>query len=254
MHRLGDSVAGRHRIEADDELTRYREEQSHHEGRWDTDSSRETFEHRLRDWLAESIERDQPGLLRTKDQSLDALIAQLQEDVVVVHRAEPRVPAAQARAIYMSVNFPSGWCPDCLSGKSFLSIHAGVPVTDEFDGAGRMAAAAALFEPGDKVRFVWGLTPDNRLDRRACRREAGGAPQHETVTSSWKRSSTPWLRVERQVICPLDEQTSCFLIRVYCYAWESLNDDVRARIRSSISTMPASVREYKGLSTMPELP
>lgn len=245
---LGDPEAGSRRIEVDRELEAYRSAKGSSRGQWASPDAREQFEQPLRHWLIDLVHDDQPGLLSGADLSLDELAALIQEDLVLMHRSGPEQPAARSQAIYMNVSFPSGWCPDCLLGMSFLSIHAGVPVADEFDGAARVAAAEALFAPGNKVRFVWGLAPDDRLDRRVCHRVGSGRSAHRSLVANWNETAVPWLRVERQVICPLDEQTSVFLIRVYRYEWSSLDEAVQESARQAIESMPASIQAYKGLS------
>lgn len=179
--------------------------------------------------------------------SLDDMISSIQEDVVIMAR-DNGTPAVSARAIYVNVSYPSGWCPPCVCGRSFVSVHAPVPNADRFDGPGRRAGADLLFQDDDRVRFVWSLTPDNRLDRRICRRNRDEADGHYSIESSWAALERLYLRVERQVISPIDENTACFFIRIYRYDVTELSDAVRRDIRSSIIGMPRAVKEYKGIA------
>jgi hypothetical protein len=244
--RFGTPGAGDRRIEIDDERDEYAAARGCAGGIWSVADVRSRLEACVQEWLADAVERDAPGLLEG-DESLDSVIAKIQEDVVIMHR-DDGAPAVSARAVYLNVAFPSGWCPPCTSGKSFVAIHAPVPNIGEFDGTGRKAGAELLFQNDDAVRFVWSLTPDAALDRRRCHRKAGGSAPHESVSASWEPARRLYLRVERQVIAGIDANTACFFIRVYRYALEALEADVRARIHESIATMPESIRAYKGIA------
>jgi hypothetical protein len=246
LYRLGDPGAGSLRIEIDDERGRYLRAKRAESGLWDSLESRASLETRLSDWLAAAIQRDQPGLV-TGSMTLDERVGAIQEDVVLMQRAEGSA-ANRARAVYVNVSFPSGWCPACTPGKTFLSIHSPVPVHGEFDGPGRVAAAEALFAAGDKVRFVWTLTPDDILSRQQCHREPSLGPAHESAVSSWRSATDVHLRVERQVIAPIDPNTACFFIRIYQYNLQTLDAGVRARLRSCVRGMPQNVARYKGFA------
>jgi len=244
--RLGDPGAGHLRIEIDDERDEFMSAKRSAVGIWSSAGVRSQLEERVLDWLTRAVECDQPALL-DGGESLDQVLAQIQEDVVIMHRGEA-APSISARAVYVNVTFPSGWCPACTCGRSFMSIHAAVPNVDEFDGPGRKAGAELLFGTDDAVRFVWSLTPDAALDRRKCHGNGSTGVRHQSVPVVWDLLDRLYLRVERQVICGIDANTACFFIRVYRYALEDLDSQVRDNIRASISTMPSRIREYKGIA------
>ena len=161
-----------------------------------------------------------------------------------MRRDSPSTPPEQAKAVYMNVSFPSGWCPRCNIGGDYLQIHNGVPRFDRFGDTGRAGLARLLFNEHPIVRFAWGLSPTDALDRRKCRDPSTGHGAANEM--AWKDASKVWLRVERQVVSRVDGLISCFFIRVYRYDAASLTDEIRDNIRSSLTNMPAQVREYKG--------
>jgi hypothetical protein len=245
--RLGDPGAGVSKVEIDDERDEYMAARRAAGGIWSAADVRARLEAPVLDWLTQAVARDHPELL-AGGESLDRLIGQIQEDVVIMHR-DAGAPSISARAVYVNVSFPSGWCPACACGRSFMSIHAAVPNVDAFDGPGRKLGAELLFGGEDAVRFVWSVTPDAALDRRKCHgNDATGVRHESSVTASWESASRVYLRVERQVISAVDANTACFFIRVYRYAIEQLDSRVRDDIRASLRTMPAAVREYKGIA------
>ncbi len=246
MLRLGEPDAGALRVEVDDEREEYVRAKGAAQGIWCSETARSQLEGVVCEWLGRSVRAEHPTLL-SGSESLDELIAKLQEDVVIMHR-DPNAPAVAARAAYVNVSFPSGWCPPCTSGRSFVSIHGAVPNVDEFGGPGRKSAAEQLFRQHDSVRFTWSLTPDRTLDRRKCHRKPGTGAPHESAQLSWDGVDRLYLRVERQVISAIDADTACFLIRVYRYDMRDLQSAVRERIRASVATMPAAISAYKGIA------
>jgi hypothetical protein len=172
--------------------------------------------------------------------NLDALLLEIQEDLVVMHKP-PGFAAERARAGYLNVCFPSNWSPARLLGKSFLSLHARVPNETGFERADRTQHAAALFaQPA--VRFVWSLTPDALLDHHP-----------ETARPvDWTTTEQAFLRVERQVIMPLpaaanQASVTLFFIRTYVYPLERLHDAQCAVLSNAIAHMSEAMRRYKGM-------
>jgi hypothetical protein len=177
--------------------------------------------------------------------SLDDVVAAIPEDVVLMQR-DPGAAASSGLAVYVNVSFPTGWCPDCALGRDFLAIHAPVPEADRFGAGARVHLAANLFgaERRTTVRFVWTLTPDDALDRRHC-----AARVHPSAPGpSWDDAARAFLRVERQVVWPLDDALSIFLIRIYRYDVRTLTAEERATLRASVAAMDPRLRAYKGLA------
>jgi len=244
-HSLGDPGAGTLRIDIDVDHQRYLTAQRYRAGLWDPSIERARLEPVALDWLRSVIEADQPGRLQTGT-TLDDLVGQLQEDLVIMH-CPPGSNRLRARAAYVNVNLPSSWCPDCTVGMPFLRIHSPVPNADEFGGDGRRRAAEMLFSGQELVRFVWTLIPDDTLDRRRCHRADSFGERHESRNFDWETTERLFLRVERQVIAPINETASAFLIRVYHTPTDTLDAAQRSVLRAALTAMPDAVRRYKGL-------
>jgi hypothetical protein len=171
---------------------------------------------------------------------LDALVSELQEDLVIMQLPAGYAPE-RVRASYLHVSFPSGWDPGQMLGKSFPALHARVPREPGFDKADQPAHAASLFMPPAE-RFVWSLTPDAVLDRHPL------TPR----SASWQDTSQAFLRVERQVHVPLEAppehgQLALFFIRIFVYPLARLDEQQLATLVEAVQRMPEAVRRYKGL-------
>jgi hypothetical protein len=151
---------------------------------------------------------------------------------------------AQARAVYLNVCLPSRWRPHDMLSKNFVGLHARVPREPGFDKDQRLQLASQLFGR-PCARFVWGMTPDARLDQHPDR-VAGATP-------GWHDASTGYLRVERQSIVPLCSGSASrpdvclFLIRLYVYPFTRLGTDRCAQLRQHLAGMSEAMRRYKGL-------
>lgn len=179
--------------------------------------------------------------------SLDEAMLGVQEDLVVMRRAPGDDPAA-ATAVYLHVSFPTNWCPECALGRTFLELHEPVPALQAFQATNRTRLARGLFDARRiTARFVWSLTPDARLDRLRC-----AAGIHPSVPTRWDEASTAWLRVERQVIVPLSDVLSLFVLRVYHADVRGLPPDQRATLRRSVAGMEPELAAYKGLAANAE--
>ena len=242
---LGAAAAGTRHIEVDGEYDNYVGAKGLACGRWWSPENRQRLEPTVAQWLGSVADLEHPGLLARTD-NLDEMVMGIQEDLVVMHR-EPDAPPISAQAVYVNACFPTGWCPDCVTGMAFMRIHAPVPNVARFGGTGRKEAAQSLFSGTARVRFIWTITPDNTLDRRRCERTAADGSGHESRSFSWEGTDRYWLRVERQVIAPIDESTSCFLIRVYHYPVAGLGDSRIRVLHDALASMPDTVRRYKGL-------
>jgi hypothetical protein len=125
-----------------------------------------------------------------------------------------------------------------------------VPERHAFAASNRRRLAQTLFGADRRttVRFVWTVTPDARLDRRKCDRGV-----HPTVAQTWAGATTAWLRVERQVIVPLSDALSVFLIRVYRHDVRALTEPQRDVLRRSVAAMDPAMAAYKGLAEHAEV-
>ena len=241
--RLGGEGAGTTCFERDQELSEYLAAKTKTKTTAVRVPGAAADEARVGDWLRDTIAREHPAVAipgRTLDEAMPAV----QEDLVVMRRPSD-VDAADAIAAYLHVSFPTGWCPDCACGRSFLDIHAPVPERHAFAVTNRRRLAQNLFgiDRRTTVRFVWTVTPDPRLDRRRCPRGL-----HRSVAGSWADAATAWFRVERQVIVPLSDALGVFLIRVYRHDVRTLTGAQRAVLRRSVAAMDPALAAYKGLA------
>jgi hypothetical protein len=185
--------------------------------------------------------RNQAARLEQLD--LDALILELQEDLVLMVLPAGFAPE-RARAAYLHVCFPSGWDPAKMLGKSFVSLHGRVPREPGFERADYAGHAASLFE-SKAERFVWSLTPDAQLDRHPC--------AYRPVR--WSETTQAFLRVERQLNIPLglvgqdgaDAAVAMFLLRTYVYPLARLSAAQRDTLGAALGGMSEAMRRYKGL-------
>lgn len=247
------AVAGASWFELDEERARYRAEKERivragQRGPFRAAGWSAVHEQLVTRALAGSLAQEQPDE-PARYEGLDALAMAVQEDVVVMTRAGS---AHDARASYVHVCFPSGWCPRHVCGTSWLAMHAKVPAAGDFmTGEQRKQAAEALFGGEPWVRFVWTLKPEARLDRAGCERRQGACSY--ASGAAWGETDTAYVRVERQVIVPIREDVSAFLIRVYEYPVQALGHARRAALLANLDAvyrMAASGRvsmaQYKG--------
>ena len=176
--------------------------------------------------------------------SLDELLFELQEDLVIMHLPSGHAPE-RTRAAYMHVCFPGGWDPAQLLGKSFPALHARVPYEPGFDRDQRADHAAFLFQK-PLARYVWSVTAERTLDRHPK------TPKHVT----WGNADAVYLRVERQIMVPLPNDSanaaehgivSMFFIRTYVYAREQLTAAQRSEVANAVENMSEPMRRYKGM-------
>ena len=244
--RLGHVAGGDLHVETDAEREEYCRLKLEQFGHWDNAQSRGLIETNATQWLADTMRRERE-LPVIASSNLDTLVADIQEDFVIMHR-RPGTSAVQGKAVYVNVAFPSGWCPQCAPGRSFLALHGPVPVAPDFDGPARKTLADLVFPGETLVRFVWTLTPDTALDRRRCHRTPASGAAHRSTAFDWRATRIAHLRVERQVFAPIDADTTCFLIRVYRYPVSALEAAQRSKLRTALHSMPNDVRTYKGLA------
>jgi hypothetical protein len=185
-------------------------------------------------WVNETLGREHPALFPAPLPGLRAVAAEVQEDLVVMHR---RADGGNA-AIAVDVCFPSDWSPDRIAGTDFRFIHAPVPGFADSE-AQASSMIAAMIDRGPYVRFVWTLKADDRLDHHP-----DGGPFRR-----WAEAQQGYLRVERQVTVPFAEVgASLFLIRTYLYPFASLAAEQRASLAGAVEAMPHEAARYKGIA------
>lgn len=166
--------------------------------------------------------------------ALDALAAQVQEDLAVVQvsRDGDRLVAVHAVA-------PGGWDPCEKIGKSFQEVHAPVAGIESLSTKAR-ALFRNVVKGGRYQRFVWGLSPDTTLNRH---------PDNvESITFDYGDPSL-YVRVERQVLIGI-ETASAFLFCIHPYYLDCavMSIERRYALRKALLTMTEASREYKGLA------
>lgn len=257
---LGDALAGDELFDVDSELERYRRAKAtvgaeQRGASWLSDRERRAVLSRLLSAQtscatraplenASPQPRDPLWAELEKVTDLNELVSLVQEDVVVMRKGA-REEASEARAAYVNVSLPSGWCPACLLGQTFIEFHAPVPPDGAFTPDKHDGFAHHLW-PGahPKVRFVWTVTPGNELSRQRCHRGA----HHTAALTTWQGATRAFLRVERQVIVEVDPCLSAFLIRVYVHDVKTLDPRDRVELLHAVEALATneSVARYKG--------
>jgi len=165
---------------------------------------------------------------------LDELAMHLQEDVALVELE----PDGATRLAYLHVSLPSGWSPWTKGGKAFPQVHKPVPGIASIDGDALMKE---VIERGQiRVRFVWGLQFDDRLDQHP-KRGRGRA---------FDAAAGLWLRIERQVLVGLPAvRAMLFLIHPFVRpVAEVLADPAKgAALVGAVESMSDDQLRYKGL-------
>jgi hypothetical protein len=184
------------------------------------------------DWIQTTLAREHPGRCAPPLDSYREIAAQIQEDLVVMHRRDDGSDAA----ILVDVCFPSDWRPERIAGTDFRFIHGPVPGFAERPAEAR-ALVRAMIERGPHIRFVWTLTADDELDHHP----------EEGRRIAWEATEQGYLRVERQVTVPFPfVNAALFLIRTYLYPFAELTGGQRGRIARALETMPEAAARYKG--------
>ncbi len=172
----------------------------------------------------------------------DAVACQVQEDLAVTctNGLDNWVAA-------LHVCLPSHWCPEEKLGQDFVQVHAPVPGMEPEKWKLQKFIDLMVGATDGRVRFVWGLQWNDRLNRHPALDEL------EPDVAGGFDPDTPraFVRVERQTIWGLPEvRASLFTIRPYLIDAGEIQRDPRqaAALAAGIESMsPASLR-YKGLS------
>ncbi|WP_414529491.1 heme-dependent oxidative N-demethylase family protein [Nodularia chucula] len=175
---------------------------------------------------------------------LDALAAQIQEDITVVCRAADG--SNWLSAIHLC--YPNHWSAEAKIGKNFAAIHAPVAGMEKINLRGD-AIVNTMIDQKPMVRFAWGLSTDSRLNHHP-------QPPLGVLVNQWQgRSFNPqhpqlYLRIERQVIWGLpDYEAALFTIRTYFQDCSVIKQDsvLRAKLCAAIESMTSQSLIYKSL-------
>jgi hypothetical protein len=175
--------------------------------------------------------------------SLDALAAQVQEDITVICR---RDNTNWVGAIHLC--FPNHWSAEDKIGKDFATVHAPVAGMEKMNQRAQ-AITNTMIVHQPMVRFAWGLSTDTRLNHHP-------EPSVNTLIEVWEgrkfdiNNPQLYLRIERQVIWGLTEyDAAIFTIRTYFRDIAEIKQDGAKRLHliSAIRSMSVDSLIYKGL-------
>ncbi|MCC5625622.1 DUF3445 domain-containing protein [Nostoc sp. CHAB 5715] len=176
--------------------------------------------------------------------TLDALAAQVQEDLTIICRSADG--SNWLSAVHLC--YPNHWSAQDKIGKDFATIHAPVAGMEKINRrAGAIANTMITQKP--MVRFAWGLSTDTRLNHHP-------EPPSGVSVKQWQgRNFDPqhprlYLRIERQVIWGLPEyEAALFTIRTYFRDCGVVKKDpaLRSKLYAAIQSMTPEALIYKGL-------
>lgn len=176
--------------------------------------------------------------------TLDALAAQVQEDLTIICRSADG--SNWLSAVHLC--YPNHWSAEEKISQDFATIHAPVAGMEKINRRGD-AIANTMITHKPMVRFAWGLSTDTRLNHHP------EAPSGVLV-SQWQGRSFDsqhprlYLRIERQVIWGLPEfEAALFTIRTYFRDCGLVKQDpvLRSKLYSAIQSMTPESLVYKGL-------
>jgi hypothetical protein len=177
--------------------------------------------------------------------ALDALACQVQEDLAVVTADD-----GGHRLAALHVCMPSAWVPQQKVGGTFASIHEPVARAEAMNRRGDALVRAMIEATDGMVRFVWGVTTDERLNHHP-------QPPAGTPASQWRRRPfnldrpRAFVRVERQTMWGFpDVGAGLFTIRTYLTDCAEIRRDRTQcdQLCAAIESMSPEALAYKGLS------
>ncbi len=177
--------------------------------------------------------------------TLDALAAQIQEDLTVICRAENG--SNWLSAVHLC--YPNHWSAEEKIGKNFSCIHTPVAGMEKINRRAD-AIVNTMINRKPMVRFGWGLSTDTRLNHHP------EPPAKLSLQQWYGRNFDPqhprlYLRIERQVIWGLPQcQAALFTIRTYFRDCSVIKKDpeLRHKLSSAIESMTPESLIYKGLA------
>jgi len=179
--------------------------------------------------------------------AFDALALQVAEDLNIVTLREDGSNGVSA----MHVCSPSSWRPEEKAGRDFMQVHAPVPESTALLKASKAIVSAMVYK-GPYVRFVWGLTTNPQPNHHPDPPSGVSHDEWRGLPLTKIADGVPvYMWVERQVVwgCP-EAQSSLFTIRASFNPLAHIRENARERelFRSTLISMSAAVRDYKGLN------
>ncbi|GJD21264.1 hypothetical protein RIVM261_062200 [Rivularia sp. IAM M-261] len=196
-----------------------------------------------KDYHLQKVDIQKDAILPSYICSLDALAAQVQEDITVICRANN---TNWIGAIHLC--FPNHWSAEDKIGKDFATVHAPVAGIEKINQRAQ-AITNTMIMHQPMVRFAWGLSTDTRLNHHP-------QPPLHTPAEVWGgrkfdiENPQLYLRIERQVIWGLPEcDAAIFTIRTYFRDVTEIkqDDSLRINLISAIESMSVDSLIYKGL-------
>ena len=194
------------------------------------------------DWQLQQVEGS--PVFPTYVSTLDALAAQVQEDLTIICRSDTN--SNWLSAVHLC--YPNHWSAEDKIGQDFATIHAPVAGMEKINRRGG-AIAHTMITHKPMVRFAWGLSTDTRLNHHP-------EPPPGVSVSQWQGRSFDsqhpqlYLRIERQVIWGLPEyEAALFSIRTYFRDCGVVRKDpvLRSKLYAAIQSMTPESLVYKGL-------
>lgn len=196
------------------------------------------------DWRLQQVKTQHKQVFPPYASTLDAIAAQLQEDITVICRCSDG--SNWLSAVHLC--YPNHWSAEEKIGKDFVKIHAPVAGMDKINRrASAIVNTMIVREP--MVRFAWGLSTDTRLNHHP--EPPPSIPIHQWLGRNFDPNNPLlFLRIERQVIWGLPEyDAALFTIRTYFRDCAVIKKDPKLRLQliSAIESMTPESLNYKGL-------
>ena len=174
---------------------------------------------------------------------LDWLGRQVQEDLCLMDGGAGGAPLVAGHLC-----FAAGWCLDEMLGKSFLAIHAAVPLFAERIGQPANTLMERLKAGRPVGRFNWSITGSDRLNLSPA--AVSGRNDFTATVIAADAGDRCFLRSEWQTLSRLP-RTGAILFTIHTsrdpLAAVRERPEQAARLAGLLRTMPAAMRGYKGL-------
>jgi len=175
---------------------------------------------------------------------LDWIGRQVQEDLCVMNGNDPGSPLVAGHLC-----FASGWCLDDKMGRSFLAIHAPVPLFAEKIGRPADLMMQRVKTGHPTARVNWTIHPSDRLNCAPVMKKRY-AFEHEGITPQ-NAGERYYLRSEWQTFVRYPRTNAVLFTirtRVTPLAVALADPDDARRLATLLHTMPPAMLEYKSLS------
>jgi len=198
------------------------------------------------DWQLQQVETQSNPVVPAYISTLDALAAQIQEDLTVICRRSDGSNWLSA----LHLCYPNHWSAEEKIGADFATIHAPVAGMEKINRRAN-AIVNTMISQKPMVRFAWGLSTDTRLNHHP-------EPPPGVTVSQWQGRNFDlqhprlFLRIERQVIWGLPEyDAALFTIRTYFRDCSAIKQDsvLRYKLFAAVESMQPDSLIYKGLTT-----